>query len=392
MTTPGTAAGKRTPVSSAMMPRLIPWIALACAARAAAAPPTDNPTPPVRGNARVAFTEDWSTGRIDSAKWYLLRKKWGEGHNGVVPENVRVERDVVAGAEQNVLVCVAHGDQYDGPVTGERGNKPRVGGVIVSKPFFASGRFEVVMKIGSTDRHDGGPENPTRPAGAVPAVWTYAYRFARAPRDRAGGFSPDQPLYNPHLCNGRPVTMYWSELDFPEYGKAGEFAKAMYNTFCQDRHHPETFDVRGAADGRYHTYTTEWRTKLEPLPGVADAQVIEHDGYWWVQDKSVPIDRYLGNPLKRLGKDQYAVYAGAEARHWIDGHFVARNTQYVPAMAAQLNLGVWLPDWAGPAPWKTAHIRYASVKVWQYDDPGDVRGVLTADIGDSFAPDGRPLR
>ena len=120
--------------------------------------------------------------------------------------------------------------------------------------------------------------------------------------------------------------------------------------------------------------------------------MIEHEGYWWVRDKAVPIDKYLGNPLKRLRKEEYAVYIGDEAVHWIDGQFVARNTTFVPAMAAQLSLGVWLPDWAGPAPWKVAKITYASVKVWQYDDPGDVRGVLTEDIGDSFDAAGRPLR
>ena len=157
----------------------------------------------------------------------------------------------------------------------------------------------------------------------------------------------------------------------------------MYNTFCQDRHHPEAFDVVGAADGAYHTYTTEWRTKLRPLPGVTDAQVVERDGYWWVSDKAVAYESYLGNPLKRLGKDNYAVYAGARADHWIDGRPVARNTRFVPSMAAQLNLGVWLPDWAGAAPWKTARISFASIKVWQYGDEGGVRGILVDDIVDS---------
>jgi hypothetical protein len=353
----------------------------------------DGPTlEPVPAGSRLAFTEDWASGKIDPAKWYVLRKRWGEGNHGVVPENVRVVRDTVAGKESNVLVCEAHGDAYDGLVIGEGGNKARVGGVIVSKSYFASGRFEVVMKLGSTTPHDGGPQDPRLPKGAVPAIWTYAYRYARVPRDRAGEFNRDVPPYNPHLAHGRPVAMYWSELDFPEYGKSGAFAMAMYNTFLQDRHHPELFDMRGAADGKYHTYTTEWRTALEPLAGVTDGQVVEQAGFWWLQDKAVPFEKYLGNPLKRLGKAQYAVYQGREALHWIDGRFVARNTTFVPAMAAQLNLGVWLPAWAGPAPWKTAAISFASVKVWQFDDPGDVRGVLTEDIGDSFAPDGRPLR
>ena len=372
-------------------------LCLLCAGAATSAAAQDPRTlGPVPAASRLAFSEDWAEGKIDPAKWYLLRKRWGEGNRGVVPENVSISRDTVAGAERDVLVCEAHGDLYDGAVVGERGARARVGGVIVSKPYFASGRFEVVMKIGATSRHDGGPEDPRRPIGTVPAIWTYAYRYARVPRerasDRAGDFFRDVPLYNPHLARGRATTMYWSELDFPEYGKAGGFDRAMYNTFCQDQHHPELFDVRGAADGRYHTYTTEWRTKLEPLSGVTDAQVVEYNGFWWVQDKSVPIDKYRGNPLKRLGPDEYAVYHGDEALHWIDSHFVARNTRFVPAMAAQLNLGVWLPDWAGPAPWKTAHIRFASVKVWQYDDPGDVRGVLTDPIGDSFDKDGRPLR
>ena len=375
-----------------LLPGLTLLALLPAGAATSATAPEERAFGPPPAGARLAFTEDWSTGKIDPARWYLLRKRWGEGNRGVVPENVSIARDTVAGVEQNVLVCEAHGDDYDGPVIGERGGKTRVGGVIVSKPYVASGRFEVVMKIGATTRHAGGPEDPRRPVGTVPAIWTYAYRYTRVPRDRAGEFSRDIPLYNPHLARGRTTAMYWSELDFPEYGKAGGFDRAMYNTFCQDRHHPELFDVRGAADGRYHTYTTEWRTKLEPLPGVTDAQVVEHAGFWWVQDRLIPFDMYFGNPLKRRGPDEYAVYQGSEALHWIDGHFVARNTRFVPAMAAQLNLGVWLPDWAGPAPWKTARISFSSIQVWQYDDPGDVRGVLTDAIGDSFDEDGRPLR
>jgi hypothetical protein len=248
------------------------------------------------------------------------------------------------------------------------------------------------MKIGSARPSDGGPANPATPSGCVPAVWTYVYRFARPGSRGRGEFSPDAPLYNPLFARGGGRAMYWSELDFPEYGKAGAFDRAMYNTFCQDRHHPEMFDVGNAAEGAYHTYTTEWRTALDPLPGVTDAQAVEHAGFWWVNDKAVPYERYFGNPLKRLGKDEFAVYRGLRADHWIDGRPMARNTTYVPAMAAQLNLGVWVPEWAGPAAWKTARVSYASVKVWRYSDPGDVRGVLTEPIGDSFDKDGQPLR
>src|SRR5687767_13540120 len=159
-----TAGG--APLESAAMLRrrspLVLLLLLAVVPALAADKPPGAPgaTPP---GARLAFEEDWSAGRVDPAKWYLLRKRWGEGNNGVVPENVRVERDTIGGAERNVLVCEAHGDAYDGPVIGEGGRKSRVGGVVVSKPYFASGRFEVVMKLGSTTKHDGGPEDPRRP-------------------------------------------------------------------------------------------------------------------------------------------------------------------------------------------------------------------------------------
>ena len=124
---------------------------------------------------------------------------------------------------------------------------------------------------------------------------------------------------------------------------------------------------------------------------MTDEQVVESEGFWWIKDKSVPFSQYLGNPLKRLGKDRYAVYAGERADHWMDGKKIAENTRFVPAMAAQLTMGVWLPEWAGEAPWSSSRVSFASVKVWQYDDAGDVRGILTKDLRDNFDATGKVL-
>ncbi len=350
------------------------------AVRAASGP---GPLPP---QARQVLNEDWSSGRLAPDKWYLLQKRWGQGNHGVVKANVRITSDRVKGNEQNVLVCDAHGDQYRGRIAGF-GGKTRVGGVVVTKAFFASGRFEVVMKIGATRVHPGGPADPKRPCGAVPAVWTYGYRYVHVEPKRMADFTADNALYNPLMrVYDSGANEYWSEIDFPEFGKAGDFDHALYNTFLQNRHDSRTFDVSFAVDGQYHTLTTEWRTELRALPGVRDEQVIAQDGFWWIQDPSIPFDQYDGNPLRRLGKDQYAVCQGKIARHWIDGKAIGENTTYVPAMAAQLNLGVWLPEWGGPAPWETASVSFASVKVWQYDDPGDVRGILTEDIPEMDMP------
>lgn len=364
------------------------WIFLTCFLNPLSA---QEQVPPLPEGARLVLEEDWSGGRIAPGRWYVPRNKWGHGNHGVVPENVQIRPDIVDGEEKNVLICIAHGDQYEGPVVGLGGNADRVGGLVVSQEYFASGRFEVRMKIGSSEAYDGGPHDPLRPAGCIPAVWTYGYRYVTGrSKDE---FDTDFPLYNPHMpAYGGAANEYWSEIDFPEFGKAGQFDKAMYNTFLQNRHDSRLFDVSSVFDGKYHTLVTQWRTRLKELPEIKDEQVIAAEGYWWIQDKSIPFEEYLGNPLKRLGEDRYALYEGAEAIHWIDGKMIGRNDKWVPAMAAQLSLGIWLPDWAGPAGWKKAEVSFASVRVWQFDDDGDARGILSGNLQDSFDKTGRPLK
>ncbi|HYG34707.1 MAG TPA: hypothetical protein VEC99_07985 [Clostridia bacterium] len=260
--------------------------------------------PTLPANARLALDEDWGSGTIEPARWYTLRKKWGQGNNGVVPENVRLGRDTVAGREKSVLVCTAHGDLYDGPVTGYGGARTRVGGVLVSKHWFASGRFEVWMKIGSV----ADAKEFQLPRGTVPAIWTYGHRAVRVPDADKDRFVPTVPLYNPHFKGyGIGLNEYWSELDFPELGKNGDFTHGLYNTFCQNQYDWQTFALPSIGDDKYHCYTTEWRTTLKPLTNVTDAQVIEHEGFWWIRDLSVPFSSYLGNPLKRLGPNRYSV-------------------------------------------------------------------------------------
>ncbi|BCU75578.1 glycoside hydrolase family 16 protein [Luteolibacter sp. LG18] len=360
---------------------------------AAVATAQETRLPALPSGAKLVLEEDWSSGRIETNRWYIPRKKWGQGNSGVSPENVRIAKDKVAGKDKSVLVCQANGDLYDGPVKGYEGVGTRVGGIVVTRGFFASGRYEVVMKIGGTAKQDGGPEDPMRPKGAVPAVWTYGYRYVSVPKEGMDAFHAAEPLYNPNMkAYGEGANEYWSELDFPEFGKAGDFDKALYNTFLQNKHQPRTFDVKPMIDGQYHTLTTEWRTKLVPIEGVTDAQVKEKDGFHWVQDRAVPFSQYFGNPLKRLGKDRYAVCAGDCAEHYLDGKKVAENKVFVPSMAAQLNLGVWLPGWGGSAPWKQSTVSFSSVKIWQYGDEGDVRGVITANIDDNYAADGKPVK
>ncbi len=172
----------------ALVASLFPWDALLSAAE---------PLPPLPSQAKLVLEEDWSSGSIDEKKWYVYRKRWGNGNHGVVPENVTVKTDVVSGQKKNVLVCTAHGDQYDGDVIGWWGNKTRVGGVIVSHQHFASGRFEMVVKVGDQTPHEGGPKDPTQPKGCIPALWTIAIAGSREIRTARTIFKPRRRCTTP---------------------------------------------------------------------------------------------------------------------------------------------------------------------------------------------------
>jgi hypothetical protein len=185
---------------------------------------------------------------------------------------------------------------------------------------------------------------------------------------------------------------YWSEIDMPELGKAQSFESGLYNTFLNANHQSRVFSTKDVADGKYHTFTSIWRTHLVPMDEVTDHDVVESGGFWWIQNKSIPFSDYRGNPLKRVGANRYKLYAGKEVTHFIDGRYVGTNSTHVPAMAAQLSIGVWFPRWGGASPWAQSSVSIASVKVWQCDDPGDVRGVLTDDVPANMDPEGNPLK
>ncbi|YCM42660.1 glycoside hydrolase family 16 protein [Verrucomicrobiaceae bacterium 227] len=337
------------------------------------------PIPPLKEGALLALDENWSNG-IDAEKWYVMRRHWGKGHHGVVPENVKVVQESDGkGGTRSVLVCKAHGDQYEGPVRGQKNRGDRVGGVIATKDFFASGRFEISMRVGSTEKVDGGPADPTKPIGAIPAIWTYAGWTTRVKPEDAKTFSKENPLYQPGLQEwGTGSAFYTSEIDFPELGKKGDFSKGLYNTYMAGKADYQSFAVE-IADGQFHTYTTEWRTHLVEIKDLRDDQVLEHAGYFWIRDLKIPFELYLGNPVQKLGPNRYAICQGLHAKHWVDGKFVGENTKYVPSIAAQLSLGVWLPNWGGPAPWQESSVTFGRLRIWQYNDEGDVTGILKND-------------
>ena len=330
-------------------------------------------------NSKIFF-EDWGSAKIDSLKWYSPRKKWGNGNNGVIPENLKFEKDTVFGKEKTVLSFYGNGDAYTGSLSGLNGNKARVGSMLVSKRFFASGVYEIVFKIGDSEKG--------KPVGMIPAIWTYAYRFVKHSEDKYKKFDSKNPAYHPVLDKHKwGGCEYWSEIDFPEFGKNQELNKALFNTFMNANFHSQIIPTPTVTDGKYHTMKMTWQTELIPIE-ITDSQVAEDGGLWWVQDEKVKFENYRGNPLKRLGKDKYSVYAGKEVLYELDGKVIGRSTSFIPAMAAQLNLGVWFPEWGGKAPWERAKMSISSVKITPLNNSGDCFGFLVDDLKDNFDKSG----
>ncbi|MCM8525287.1 MAG: hypothetical protein NE327_02145 [Lentisphaeraceae bacterium] len=323
------------------------------------------------------FLEEWENGKFDSNKWYFPRKKWGNGNNGVIPENLEFSEDIVFGKKKTVLNFYGNGDEYKGSLVGFEGHKNRVGSMIVSKRFFASGIYETVFKIGESDK--GAPK------GMVPAIWTYAYRFVKHREGMYKKFDPENPSYHPILDRHKwGGSEYWSEIDFPEFGKDQKLGEALFNTFLNVNFHSQTIKTPSVLDGKYHTLKMTWTTKLTPVPEAKDSLVIEENGYCWVQSEEIPFEKYRGNPLKKLGKDKYVAYQGKEIIYELDGEVIGKSTSFVPAMAAQFTLGVWFPDWGGKAPWSRAKMSIASVKITPLKNEGDCFGFLNQDLKDNF--------
>ncbi len=285
------------------------------------------PAAPPAGVIQMQIFEDKFDGaELDPNRWLVAYRQWGgsDANGGVVPENVCVA--------DGKLIIAAHGDQYAGPVKGinrdrsMRADGKRVGGAIATRDYFASGRYEVRMKV-------------VPKFGAVSALWTFQY---------AEYYPGDQEYI------AKPVGMpdYYAvnhEIDIELPGRPGsahtgfDFSRALLATWVgeNDDEHTVSYANLDAAqnDGQFHTYRFDWHT---------------------------------GSATETRRVEFY-----------IDG--ILRHTSYthVPTNAGRLWIGVWFPrNWAGTPDFATEYLTVDWVHITPFREAGDAWG------SESFPADG----
>ncbi|MCD0490538.1 glycoside hydrolase family 16 protein [Pedobacter sp. MC2016-14] len=224
---------------------------------------------------------------LDENKWEKLHQVWGVSsvatyiHGGVIREN--------AFTRDGKAVLRALGDQYDGPLRGVNGQSKRLGGVIKTKQRFASGRYEVRMKV-----------LQAADMGVLSAAWTFFYKELTAASD---------------------PTAYQKALN---HGNIANNGKIILN-------HEIDIEVKGVnlADPLF----TNWI-------GEASAEHVS---------QKVRTQRFDDNAYHIFRWDWHTGGGGQEAvvNYYIDGQLITSSNTQVPYRASYFNVGNWFAWWAG---------------------------------------------
>ncbi|MGI2293551.1 glycoside hydrolase family 16 protein [Paenibacillus sp. GXUN7292] len=261
------------------------------------------------------FFDDFQGNKLDTTKWLTAFKQWGgnNANGGVLPQNVSVQ--------DGKLVIEAYGYQYTGDVKGInrdfslRPDGKRVGGAIATLDYYASGKYEVRMKVA--------PQ-----LGVASAIWTFHYEE----------YEPGDPMYKNKPVGGEDYYAVNHEIDMEFPGRPGpahtnfSFDRGLFNTWIgeNDDEYTTEYASLGQAvdDGQFHTYRFDWHTGDD-------------------------------NEQKRV-------------EFYIDDVLIHTTTDHVPTHASRLWIGAWFPNsWAGTPDFDIETLEVDWVKITPFEQEGD---------------------
>ncbi|MCM3749522.1 family 16 glycosylhydrolase [Paenibacillus pasadenensis] len=271
------------------------------------------PTGVPASNPGVLF-DDFGGTTLDQSKWLMPSKAWGGPNNGVVPENLSIVPSVAGDSGSGYLVMEAHGDLYNGPVTGTNlygvydavagkqidPNK-RVGSALATRDYYASGSYEVRAKIA--------PD-----LGAVTAFWTFHYVEDES--------LPGGKIRNTEIDWEFPTGA--NDGSVPLSQDVATFDRARLNTWGgyvpgEGAHHPGRVVLPKNAqgqnhvqDGKFHKYRFDWYSTGKNGDNIPRVE-------WYLDDQLVYVEQF--DPSDTQNNIGYRA-----ARYWLGVWFPAQST------------------------------------------------------------------
>ena len=298
-------------------------------------------SPPQRQS--EVFFDDFSSGELDAEKWLISGKAWGGDNGGVAPENVQLVPDMDDGEPIIALRLEAHGDEYSGDLE-HNGRRTRVGAAVATRRYYASGRYEVRARVA--------PEY-----GTCTAFWPFHYIDHRM--GEAEYWHEPNPRRNTEIDWEFPTDLAGADTGNFSFTKArtnswgGQFGgeggeHKGRKTLIDENGDPLDLAVE-ALDGRYHTFTIEWRSGSD------------------------------------LGDEAITRSDVGSVRWYIDGRLVDELDDVsfgqgnVPYRAARFWLGTWFPaagyaenvGWTGDPNFDVTAAHIAWVRITPFDESRD---------------------
>lgn len=269
---------------------------------------------------KSVFYDGFSKDSLDADTWLIAYSNWGGGeinnsyNGGVSPENVSIYK--------GKLILKGLGNNYQGVIKGinkdksERSDGKRVGAAIATQQYFASGRYEIRMKVA--------PQ-----LGVCSGIWMSHYQE----------YSPGDPMYQWKPVGANQWYAINSEIDIEFPGRDNfqdreniSFSKMVCNTWVgenEDEYVNNFINLDVVQnDGEFHLYRFDWHTG-----GKGERKRVEF---------------------------------------YVDNKLVHTQYEKVPTCASRLWVGVWFPQaWAGVPDFAQTQLEVDYVKVTPFHQPGD---------------------
>lgn len=355
----------------------------------------------VFGFESAQFYDGFNGPGLDTNRWIVMKQQWGVNNGGVVPDNVVVSN--------GVLHLIGHGDLYAGPVHGVNKKKQRadrvtrVGAAIETADYFASGRYEVRMRL-------------PRELGACSAIWTFHYEEAY----------PGTPLYG-KLSQAGGLTAG----NLLQIGLSSDEANSLLSDLSEELPSRPAY-LRKSGDGIY--YTTDYfrkhvltvnkfnirngfGRKAAIFTALCNAVSLQpegnkEDGQYLVRNQEIDIETptalktpspitygharfntWVGENTGEytdnfdaldhpMNDGQFHVYrfdwhtGGADGQpprveFYVDDKCYQTNYTHVPTIAGRFTLGLWFPTWTGSPNFDTQSLDINWVRITPFHERGD---------------------